>query len=1174
MLKKLVALTLAALMLINPMTAMAVSWGEVKAALEVRNTVHKFDDDSITATADDEGNVIIEGFGGSIENFKHSDEFKSYTFKGEIHFNGEIFEVYVKQNSDGTSDKVVVEMGSDVAIHTDKVELKADDGSELEMAGDAFHVYVGGEQQTIVMIGENVVVTAADVAVSAGENAQVEVTVDGMIDNVGTEYERWEHQYDEDGNVVLDENGEPVLVQVTVPGEVSFDAHEDSSLTVDLNGTIATEGLHIRVDENADMDFVNDGEILAQEEVGIYAGENSDGTLDFTNNGEISVNLDTSDDIYDDEVDDDHIGGVMIGSWENATETTFTNSETGVVNGDVTGWLDNTNEGAGITITNQGEIAGNVGAWGQSGEGSISLDNQGEISGELGTFTQENTSTSISNSGTVEGQIWADNRGTNDMTVTNSGDVNDLYVSNESAATTTVTNEGTVSGNFGMEVYDGTLNVTNSGTIDNVGSFHEGYDEEGNLQSWADTVGLRANDNGTLNVTNTGTIETEEVYIRSENDSALNVESSGTIATEEGIVISGEGTIDFSNSGDISTNNDTSDDIVHEDGWVENEGAIWGDTYEGGSLTFTNEEGGEITGFVSMGASGEGTTLDMTNNGTMEYIQGHAGEGATTTITNNNTVTIQMTNTANSGGTATSTNSEGAYAEWMWSHAEEGGILVSVNDGTAGSQGGATWSDDAQITITNNGSAGGMETYLYGDSTATITNNGETEVEWIGAESANGGTVEIINNGTAGYVGAGAVESGSVTVTNNNTVTDAIDVGSYNGGTADIVNDGTAENIYSGAFDGGTTTVTNNNTVNNEIIVDTYNGTLDVTNDGTVGGQLDVWVYGEEGTATATNNGTVGSSEDGNGVWVEAGEGGTVELTNDGVINGEIGGGVSEGSSTTITNNGSAESSWINAHGGDVALNNEGTVSGTLSVSIGTQSNAVTDVGTVSELLKQTGVDISGYESVDIYTANQDGELIARYSVAEDGTVVLEEVLMVEEEIDNDDPAFWTEERIRHQKEEERKAAAIGGVTGSPYRVKQLYLGYMSLNLRLFDGEKQIVFKENLSWVPGTGKAGEKVLTLNVDTEDTSALMMRLDGAVIDKLEQADIVTINIVDGAGNLFMTYQVEDLKGAREMYGLTAAEYIVVGSADADVMKIAEDGTISPIEGETEETETPAA
>ena len=37
--------------------------------------------------------------------------------------------------------------------------------------------------------------------------------------------------------------------------------------------------------------------------------------------------------------------------------------------------------------------------------------------------------------------------------------------------------------------------------------------------------------------------------------------------------------------------------------------------------------------------------------------------------------------------------------------------------------------------------------------------------------------------------------------------------------------------------------------------------------------------------------------------------------------------------------------------------------------------------------------------------------------------------------------------------EEKRKAEAIGGVYGSPYWVKQLYLGYHSLNLRLFVGE-------------------------------------------------------------------------------------------------------------------------
>jgi len=57
----------------------------------------------------------------------------------------------------------------------------------------------------------------------------------------------------------------------------------------------------------------------------------------------------------------------------------------------------------------------------------------------------------------------------------------------------------------------------------------------------------------------------------------------------------------------------------------------------------------------------------------------------------------------------------------------------------------------------------------------------------------------------------------------------------------------------------------------------------------------------------------------------------------------------------------------------------------------------------------------------------------------------------------------------------------------------------------------------------------------------------------------------SIKDYLGNPFMEYSVEDLKGARALYNLEREDYIVVGAADADVMKIGADGKIVPIEGE---------
>lgn len=1053
MLKKLVALTLAALMLINPMTAMAVSWSSV---VDTLYTQRYYNENGVNAKIEeDENGLHVEITSGTITDFYHDDRFASYTFAGSVVLDGEEFSVYV---------------------------------GEREIRDEEDNVIGTEPQQVVVNVESGAAIVAEEVRFGVGGTSELKVNTSGSV-----------------GLAVDTETNELVVVTTNV----SIHAEDSGKLTFNNEGVMeAADSIDINQDGVGEIAVTNGtkGSMTTGSNVGVYMWD--DGTIKFTNDGKIVTDT-NKEDVEDN--GEENIGRVGIGVWGSG-DTTVINGETGVVNGEMTGWLDTESADASVSITNLGTIDGDVGAWGEErtktdedgnaitdedgneilyGEGTITLNNEGKITGSFGTFTEHNTSVEMSNSGTVGEDMYAHNSSTKDMIVNNTaveGGANNLYVSNESGATTTLNNSGIVTGNFGVEANDGSLVFNNSGTIDNVGSTHEGYDENDNLQVWADEVNLVAHDKGNLTVNNTGNINTADIYIANHGSGDVTVENAkdadqaGSMQTQNNIYMEGSGSIEFSNSGKIETDLDKSDNYFDENGDEQNVSGLYGNVWEGGSITLTNEASGSITGRVGIGAAGEGSTANLTNNGTTEYFKVDASEGAESTITNNNTVTVQMTNTAGSGGTSTSTNSDGAYAEWMWSHADEGGNVSSVNEGTAGSQGGYSESDNASVSVTNNGTVDGwLDGYMFGNGTAEIINNGD---------------VGIKVSGTAG--GEGSV-----------------------------------------------------------IAVNTSNGTI--------------------------GDGVRNDDNPPDGLWVSAENGGSATGINDGVINGEIGGGsYGEGSVAEVVNteNGSAETAWLDAHGGDIALNNDnGSVKGTLSVSIGTQSNDITSEDTVGQLLEQTGLSISGYESVDIYTVNQDGEMLARYSVDENGSVKLEEVLKEEDGgsgEDPDDPANWSEERIRHEMEEERKAAEIGGVYGSPYHLKQLYLGYMSLNLRLFSGEDQLLFKEHISWVPGTGKAGEKILTLNAATEDTSVLMMRLDGKAVEKLEQAGIVIINIVDAAGNLFMQYKVEDLKDARAMYGLTEKEYIVVGNADAEVMKIAEDGTISPIEGETEPAaeETPAA
>lgn len=152
-----------------------------------------------------------------------------------------------------------------------------------------------------------------------------------------------------------------------------------------------------------------------------------------------------------------------------------------------------------------------------------------------------------------------------------------------------------------------------------------------------------------------------------------------------------------------------------------------------------------------------------------------------------------------------------------------------------------------------------------------------------------------------------------------------------------------------------------------------------------------------------------------------------------------------------------------------------------------------------------------------------------------------------------------SEEEIRHDMEMKRQAEAIGGVYGSPYWVKQLYLGYHSYNLRLFVGETRENFREKLSW----SADGSKGVSLRVNDENPEKLTMRFDEKVLEVLERTNITTVTLLNKSGAAVMQYNVSDLRAAYDQYGLSDADQLVVGGMDDDVMKIGADGQLVPVE-----------
>ena len=152
-----------------------------------------------------------------------------------------------------------------------------------------------------------------------------------------------------------------------------------------------------------------------------------------------------------------------------------------------------------------------------------------------------------------------------------------------------------------------------------------------------------------------------------------------------------------------------------------------------------------------------------------------------------------------------------------------------------------------------------------------------------------------------------------------------------------------------------------------------------------------------------------------------------------------------------------------------------------------------------------------------------------------------------------------SEEEIRHDMEMKRQAEAIGGVYGSPYWIKQLYLGYHSYNLRLLIDGQPVTMRERLNWNADKSKG----ISLRVNTVTPEKLTMRFDEKVLEVFERTNITTVTLLDKNGAAVMQYNVSDLRAAYDQYGLNDADQLVVGGVDDDVMKIGADGQLVPVE-----------
>ena len=428
-----------------------------------------------------------------------------------------------------------------------------------------------------------------------------------------------------------------------------------------------------------------------------------------------------------------------------------------------------------------------------------------------------------------------------------------------------------------------------------------------------------------------------------------------------------------------------------------------------------------------------------------------------------------------------------------------------------------------------------------------------------------------------GYVSVSAYDGNQVRVeTDRDTLIKGLISGWAEGAgsSVTIINNGNTSSIFASAGDGGYASMTNNGTVGSSIRGDATgkDSVVEIENaeNGVTRG-ISIDAFGQDAKVSAVNNGNINGAKrkDEDTVNVEQAIG--IGSRND--FDAENSGYILE-----FTNNGNV-SGWVDIYlgNGTSVLNNNGTVDKELFYE---EKVHVLEGTSIEEILQRVdGMLVGDYFDVYEYAKNEydEWEVVRSYRVGDepenpddsedpdepenpDDPENPEQPETPEQPEATQQPTFEVSkyDQERHEMEEKRKEEAIGGVYGSPYWVKQLYLGYHSLNLRLFVGEQQSNFKQSLSWMPDSTKQ----LTLRVNTDVPEKLTMRLDEKALETLERTEFSVITLLDKSGNAVMQYSLSDLRSVYDQYGLSGDDQMVVGGANDDVMKIV-NGEMKPIE-----------
>ena len=499
----------------------------------------------------------------------------------------------------------------------------------------------------------------------------------------------------------------------------------------------------------------------------------------------------------------------------------------------------------------------------------------------------------------------------------------------------------------------------------------------------------------------------------------------------------------------------------------------------------------------------DGATVNNENTGTIqgEFKGSAQDKGSKMTLTNHGTVEDALDGFSLGEGATTTITNEG-YANELLANALAGGATTATNDGDVSLRT-SGWSkgEGSSLTITNNGESGTMSAEAYLDGKASLTNNGLADGGMGGY--TDGGRVDLVNNGEVnGNMAVGAEKEGHVSADNRESGTVYGDLKGWTDGV------------------GSTAVISNSGDVAGS--KPQLNGAL-MTLEARAPARISAVVALDADSASDSETYHDDETTPESVTSEEAKPG----MAGEGVLSGER-----RGSGTVVVEDKNSGTTNVNGKKVDAMLN-------------------VTSSTTQAEIQSQLAA-LPIWEKPGEYT-------VLIKCVGENDEVTYEAVTILVEEEKPAEPMDTSEEAFRHEMEMKRQAGAIGGVYGSPYWVKQLYLGYHSYNLRLFVGETRENFREELSW----SADGSKSVSLRVNDENPEKLTMRFDEKVLEVLERTNITTVTLLNKSGAAVMQYNVSDLRAAYDGFGLDGADQLVVGGMDDDVMKIGADGQLVPVE-----------